>query len=118
MLSVARSTLTHRRRLVADVTAAIARGYAVTLSDPARSVGDLVARSSGLDRVLLQAQAAALRDAFRGPAAYFGQLDPGRLRAWAQWEARFGIVAAAPDVGRAFDPSFAAAAAGAARPGS
>ena len=113
VLSVAGRTLRQSPAFVRDVVASLVRGYRVTLADPAASVADLARRSPGLDRALLLAQARALRSAFTAGAAYFGQLDPTRLRAWARWEARFGIVAAAPDVKRAFDPSFAAAAAGA-----
>ncbi|MEA2272612.1 MAG: putative hydroxymethylpyrimidine transport system substrate-binding protein, partial [Solirubrobacteraceae bacterium] len=45
--------------------------------------------------------------AFVGPARSFGELDPARLRAWATWEKRFGVVKRTPDVARAFDGSFA-----------
>ena len=41
-------------------------------------------------------------------------VDLTTLRRWAVWEARFGIVSRAPDVGRMFDPTFAASAASAA----
>jgi hypothetical protein len=33
-------------------------------------------------------------------------LDPARLRAWAAWEVKFGIVKRRPDVDATFDPSF------------
>jgi hypothetical protein len=36
-------------------------------------------------------------------------LDPATLNAWAQWEARFGIVKRPPDVAATFDRAFAPA---------
>jgi hypothetical protein len=44
-----------------------------------------------------------VRPAFRPPSRRYGELDPARLRAWAAWDLRFGIVKRAPDVGQAFD---------------
>lgn len=107
VLSVSRSTLTKRSALVRDVVAALARGYRLTIAKPAVSATDLLSRVPTLDPALVMAQAHALRSAFTAGAAYFGQLDTARLGGWASWEARFGIVAHPPDVGRMFDPSFA-----------
>jgi hypothetical protein len=44
--------------------------------------------------------------AFTEGASKFGELDPAELRAWALWEARFGITKRPPDVARAFAPGF------------
>ena len=88
-------------RLVRATVAALARGYAVTIATPAQSAADELARVPGLDRSLLLAELAALRGAFTGGRA-FGRFDRPRLRAWAAWEARFGIVRAAPDVAAMF----------------
>jgi ABC-type nitrate/sulfonate/bicarbonate transport system substrate-binding protein len=93
--------------LVRHVVHAIQRGYAVSISDPAASVDDLLAEVPGLDHSQLSEQMAALRGAFLGPFSRFGELDRSHLRLWATWEARFGIVARAPDVNAMFDPSFA-----------
>jgi ABC-type nitrate/sulfonate/bicarbonate transport system substrate-binding protein len=112
VLCVSRTTLAHRRALAREVVAALARGYGVTVAEPALSATDLLSRVPSLDRAAVLAQLRALRGTFTAGAAYFGQLDAGRLRSWAAWEARFGIVARPPDVARMFDPSLAAAAAG------
>lgn len=114
VLCVSRATLTHRSGLVRDVVAAIAHGYAITIAHPTLSATDLLRRAPALDPSLVMAQSRALAGAFTAGASYFGQLDQARLRAWAGWEARFGIVAKTPDVARMFDNRFAAAAAGAA----
>ena len=55
--------------------------------------------SPGLDRSLTAAELDAVRPAFGDPP---GGLDPARLRAWAAWDVRFGILKLAPDVARAF----------------
>jgi ABC-type nitrate/sulfonate/bicarbonate transport system substrate-binding protein len=99
-----RRTLEHRSRLVRSAVRAIARGYRFTVRDPGASVGDLVRAQPGLDRRLTRLQLDAVRPAFRPPDGRYGELDPGRLRAWAAWDLRFGIVRRAPAVGRAFDP--------------
>ena len=48
------------------------------------------------------AQLDAVSPAFVGDAARFGELDLPRLRAWARWEARFGITRRPPDVNAMF----------------
>ena len=48
----------------------------------------------GLDPKLVDAELGAVEPAFLGPDGHFGELDPHTLRAWAEWEARFGIVQA------------------------
>jgi ABC-type nitrate/sulfonate/bicarbonate transport system substrate-binding protein len=90
-------------KLAAAVVAALKRGYAVTIATPERSAADELARVPGLDRSLLVAELAALRGAFTaGPGQPLGAFDAARLRAWARWEARFGIVKRVPDVTRMF----------------
>ncbi len=92
--------------LVRATVAALERGYALTIATPARSAGDELARVPGLDRPLLLAELAALRGAFTGgPGRAFGTFDRPRLRAWAAWEARFGIVRKAPDIPAMFPAS-------------
>jgi hypothetical protein len=63
---------------------------------------------SGLDPKLVDAELNAVEPAFLGPTGQFGELDPRTLRAWARWEARFGIVSKPPDVRAAFDSQFLA----------
>jgi putative hydroxymethylpyrimidine transport system substrate-binding protein len=106
VVSVARSTIEHRPALVAAVVHALIRGYGITIHDPAASLADLLARAPDIDRSLAAAEMAVLRGAFIGSARRFGELDLARLRAWAAWEARFGIVSRPPDVRAMFDPSF------------
>jgi hypothetical protein len=89
------------------VVHAIQRGYAVTINDPKASVNDLLKEVPTLNRSALEEQMNTLKGAFMGSEPRFGELDLSRLRAWATWEARFGIVSEPPDVSAMFDPSFA-----------
>jgi putative hydroxymethylpyrimidine transport system substrate-binding protein len=102
VLCTTRAELQRSPGLVRATVRALVRGYAVTVSDPAGSMRDLRARVSGLDAGELTRQLAAMRTAFRAPSGGVGVLDAATLRAWARWEARFGIVPRAPDVARAF----------------
>jgi putative hydroxymethylpyrimidine transport system substrate-binding protein len=99
VVTVTGKTLRERRDLVDRTTRALRRGYEAARADPTASVDDLVKASPGLDRSLTAAELAAVRPAFGDPP---GRLDPARLRAWAAWDVRFGILKRAPDVGRAF----------------
>ena len=100
----------HRAGVVAGaVVRTLVRGYAFTLNHPAASAGDLESLVPGLDRTLVAAQLTALLPALRGPSGAVGELDPARLRSWAVWEARFGLVTKPPDVATMFDPRFAPA---------
>jgi ABC-type nitrate/sulfonate/bicarbonate transport system substrate-binding protein len=101
VVCVTRKTLEQRRGLVRAVVGALRRGYEFTLGHPRASIGDLVARAPGLDRSLAADQLATIRPALTLHGR-FGVLDPARLRAWAAWEARFGIVRRPPDVTHAF----------------
>jgi ABC-type nitrate/sulfonate/bicarbonate transport system substrate-binding protein len=89
------------------VVAALIRGYQFTLSDPGASAADLERQVPGLDPALLTADLRALRPAFTATGGRAGVLDPAVLRAWARWEARFGLVPTPPDVAAMFDPSVA-----------
>jgi len=99
VVTVTGKTLRERRGLVDDVTAALRRGYEAAEGDPSASVDDLVKASPGLDRALTAAELRAVRPAFGRPP---GRLDPARLRAWAAWDVRFGILQRPPDIRRAF----------------
>ena len=105
VLCATRRTLERRPSLVRASVRALARGYRFAAQDPQRSVADLVRAQPALDRRLTGAQLEAVRPAFRAPDGRYGELDPARLRAWAAWDLRFGIVRRAPDVGRAFEAS-------------
>jgi putative hydroxymethylpyrimidine transport system substrate-binding protein len=106
VLCTTRETIDQRPALVRGVVHALVRGYQYALDDPEGSIGDLASLTHGLDRGLLDAEMNAVNAAFQPPDGRVGELDAGRLRAWAAWEQRFGIVKRAPDVGKAFDPAF------------
>lgn len=107
VLCATRRTLRQRAGLVRSAVRAIARGYRFTAHDPGGSIDDLLRAAPGLDRRLTRRQLDAVRPAFRAPDGRYGELDPARLRAWAAWDLRFGIVHAAPDIDRAFDTRLA-----------
>ena len=105
VLTVTRKTLRAKPQLVVDTVAALVRGYGAVVDDPAAGLSALVSQTQGLDRATAQRELDAVLPAFgRGDAV--GELDPGRLRAWARWDKRFGIVERLPDVARAFDGRF------------
>jgi putative hydroxymethylpyrimidine transport system substrate-binding protein len=94
-------------KLATAVTGAIVQGYDTALKDPSLGQRSLQSQVPGLDHRLDGLELAGLRRAFVGPEGRFGVLDVARLRTWAGWEARFGIVKRAPDVATMFDPRFA-----------
>ena len=60
----------------------------------------------GLDAHLVHSQLQALLPAFDEPGGQVGVLDAARLRSWARWEKRFGIVRQTPDVSAMFTTRF------------
>lgn len=103
VLTVSRETLQDRASLVRASVAVLARGYEEVLSDPESGVGTLVEAVDGLDRDQVQRELDAVSPSFTVGAGGFGELDRGRLRAWARWEKRFGITKREPAVNLAFD---------------
>ncbi len=103
VLAVTRATLQDEPGLVRATVAAISRGYSEVLSDPESGVSALVTAARGLDRTAVQRELDAVSPSFREGVPAFGVLDPVRLRAWARWEQKFGIVKRLPDVDLAFD---------------
>jgi ABC-type nitrate/sulfonate/bicarbonate transport system substrate-binding protein len=104
VLVTTRATLRERRAVVEDVVRALRRGYEAALRDPDAALDALVAGAPGVDRAAAARELRAVSPAFLPPGGgRFGTLDPARLRRWAAWEARFGIVARPPDVARLFD---------------
>jgi ABC-type nitrate/sulfonate/bicarbonate transport system substrate-binding protein len=95
-------TLRRHPGLVGALRRALTVGYEFALAHPRTAVGELVSRAPGLDRAVAADQLAAIRPAMTLDGR-FGVLDPARLRDWAAWETRFGLVPRAPDVARAFD---------------
>jgi ABC-type nitrate/sulfonate/bicarbonate transport system substrate-binding protein len=101
-----RQTLKEQPGVARALVRTLVRGYGVTLTDPEGSAADLESQVHGLDPKLVAAQLAALGPAFLAPDGRFGELTLPALKAWAQWEARFGIVKSPPNVFQAFDPEF------------
>jgi ABC-type nitrate/sulfonate/bicarbonate transport system substrate-binding protein len=97
VLAVERETLENERALVDGVLAALRAGTRAALADPAAAVEDIV-RASGADEPLVRAELAAVGPALRPPL----ELDRGALVEWAEFDARFGILQAPPDIDRAF----------------
>jgi putative hydroxymethylpyrimidine transport system substrate-binding protein len=97
VLAVERETLESERPLVEGTLAALRAGTRAALSDPAAAVEDIV-RASGADEPLVRAELAAVGPALRPPL----ELDRAALEAWAEFDARFGILASPPDIDRAF----------------
>jgi ABC-type nitrate/sulfonate/bicarbonate transport system substrate-binding protein len=105
VLCVSRETLRDDRPLVAATVSALRRGYEETIDDPESAVEALV-DSAHVDRAETERALDAVSPAFTEGASKYGELDPAKLRAWALWEARFGITKRPPDVARAFAPGF------------
>jgi putative hydroxymethylpyrimidine transport system substrate-binding protein len=107
VLCASAAELRRRPGLARGVVHALVRGYDAVLRDPAAGERALESRVSGLSRTLvaeqLRAELPAFRPAGGGPV---GALVPRTLRAWAAWEARFGIVRAVPDVAAMFSERF------------
>jgi putative hydroxymethylpyrimidine transport system substrate-binding protein len=108
VLCATRASLKTDPNLAHAVVRTLVRGYGVTLNDPEGSLADLQSQVPGLDRSLLTAKLDAISPAFQAPDTHVGELNLAALQAWAPWEARFGIVARAPNVFDAFDPRFIA----------
>jgi putative hydroxymethylpyrimidine transport system substrate-binding protein len=105
VLCVTRQTLQEDRPLVAATVRALRRGYEEAIADPESAVEALVG-SAGVKRADTERELDAVSPAFTEGAARYGALDPRALRAWARWEARFGITKRPPDVTKAFAPGF------------
>jgi putative hydroxymethylpyrimidine transport system substrate-binding protein len=97
VVAVTRKTLDERLDLVRDLVAALAEGTEEALEDRAASVRKIAAESGG-DPDLVRAQLDAIAPAFRPPL----RLDPEQLRAWARFDAEFGILRRAPDIEQSF----------------
>ncbi len=100
------SSLHSLPRLARAVVAALRQGYTQVLRDPGSGERALESRVPGLDPSLVSAQLRALLPAFDQPGGRVGTLYSSRLRAWARWERRFGIVARAPNVDAMFTGAF------------
>jgi putative hydroxymethylpyrimidine transport system substrate-binding protein len=83
---------------LAGLIDALAVGTRAALADRDATVEDLV-EASGADEPLVRAQLAAVAPALKPPMRF----DRSALRAWARFDARFGILERAPDVDAAFE---------------
>jgi putative hydroxymethylpyrimidine transport system substrate-binding protein len=105
VLCVSRETLQDERSTVAATVRALRRGYQEAIADPESAVEALVDRAH-VKRTETERELDAVSPAFTEGAPRYGALDPAALRAWARWEARFGITKRPPDVTQAFAPGF------------
>jgi putative hydroxymethylpyrimidine transport system substrate-binding protein len=105
VLCVSRETLQDDRSTVASTVRALRRGYQEAIADPESAVEALV-DSAHVKRDETARELDAVSPAFTEGAPRYGALDPTALRAWARWEARFGITKRPPDVALAFAPGF------------
>ncbi len=99
LVIVARPGVIERRRAaVEDTLAAIEEGLAFTRERPGPVVA-AISKAGGGREPAVEAQLAAIRPALSPPLT----LDRERLRAWAAWDVRFGILERPLDVDAAFD---------------
>lgn len=103
VLSVTRETLRDEPGTVRATVEALARGYSEVVIDPENATATLVDAVNGLERAAVKRELDAVSPSFTAGARFFGELSTKRLRAWARWEKRFGIVKRLPNVARAFD---------------
>jgi ABC-type nitrate/sulfonate/bicarbonate transport system substrate-binding protein len=103
VLATLRSTLTDNPNAVQGVVSALQRGYREAYIDPDSAAQALVTAVPRLKRATVAADLDRLGPDFQGTLPTFGELDPARLRAWAAWEPRTGLVKRPPDAERAFD---------------
>ncbi|MGH2919382.1 MAG: ABC transporter substrate-binding protein [Solirubrobacteraceae bacterium] len=106
VLTVTRKTLNESPQMVQGAVDVLARGYRAVIADPEPGLDALLAGADGLDRAATKRELDAVLPAFTAGARTYGELDPERLRAWARWDRKFGIVKRLPDVERAFDGRF------------
>jgi ABC-type nitrate/sulfonate/bicarbonate transport system substrate-binding protein len=99
------AVLADRKPVVRATIRALQRGYAEAQDDPPSAVNAMTSAVRGLDARALSAQMDAVAPAFTAGATAYGQLRPDVLRAWADWDVRFGILKRPPDLARMFDTS-------------
>ena len=106
LLVAPRATITDDRASVRGAVAALQRGYGEAYVDPDAATQALVTAIPHLRTPAVSAALDRLGPDFQGTLRTFGELDPSRLRAWAAWEPRTGLVKQPPDAARAFDGEF------------
>jgi putative hydroxymethylpyrimidine transport system substrate-binding protein len=103
VLCTTKATLAEKTPVIRATIRALQRGYGEAQDDPASAVSAMTSAVRGLDRGELSAQMDAIAPAFTAGAAVYGQLRGDVLRAWADWDVRFGILERAPDLAASFD---------------
>lgn len=98
VVATTRKRLDKDPELYDDLVATLADGTSAALADRPAAVRKIVAASDS-DPGLVAAQLRAVAPALRPPLV----LDEQALRAWATFDARFGILTRRPDVDRLFD---------------
>jgi ABC-type nitrate/sulfonate/bicarbonate transport system substrate-binding protein len=106
LLVAPRETITDDAATVRGAVVSLQRGYREAYIDPASATQALVTAVPGLKTPAVAAELDRLGPAFQGTLTTFGELDPERLRAWAAWEPRTGLVKRPPDAAQAFDGEF------------
>ncbi|HWI21963.1 MAG TPA: ABC transporter substrate-binding protein [Baekduia sp.] len=102
VLVTARTTLQDNPNLVRATVRALRRGYQEALVDPESAIEAVMSADPSQRRTALTAQFQAISPSFTSGAKRFGDLDRGKLEAWAKWEQRFGITKRPPEVDQAF----------------
>lgn len=111
VLVARRETVEGDRRLLEDLSAALAEGTSAAIADPDAAV-TAIAQASDADPALVRAQLDAVAPALEPPLV----LDRPALVRWARFDVRFGILEELPDVSETFDFRIARAAAAGAGP--
>jgi len=106
LLATLRSTITDDEGTVRGAVAALQRGYREAYIDPESAVQAVTAAVPSLPAATVAADLDRLGPDFQGSLRTYGALDPARLRAWAAWEPRTGLVKQPPDAARAFEGRF------------
>lgn len=106
VLCTTRATLRDSPAVVKAIVRALVRGYQETIADPESAVEYLLKANRSLKRDGTKAELDAVSPLFTATDGQIGELDRGRLAAWASWEQRFGIVLRRPNVAAAFDGRF------------
>jgi putative hydroxymethylpyrimidine transport system substrate-binding protein len=106
ILCATRSSVRADPALARSVVRALTLGYRQVVADPQAGERALESQVRGLDAHLVHSQLQALLPAFDEPGGQVGALNEARLRSWARWEQRFGIVRQTPDVSAMFTTRF------------
>jgi ABC-type nitrate/sulfonate/bicarbonate transport system substrate-binding protein len=102
VLVTSRESLETNGPVIRATVRALRRGYTAAIDDPEAAISALVDAEPDLRAASVRRELDAVSPSFTEGVQTFGVLDPARLRQWALWEKRFGIVDQVPDVDRAF----------------